>query len=144
LIGAIDQLSVHLSSSTEIVAVSPELAASVEKDLTALPESDHRAIAASRDEPYRLKLLCIRAKIAATAGRIERGDPHQPGRGYLGSAGLLEDLRLISASLRANSGSLVAGGLVARLSAPSQPSGCTWRPWMCASTPMFIIMPSGS
>src|SRR5882757_269825 len=115
LIGAIDQLSVHLSSSTEIVAVSPELAASVEKDLTALPESDHRAIAASRDEPYRLKLLCIRAKIEATAGRIERGDPHQPGRGYLGSAGLLEDLRLISASLRANSGSLVADGLVARL-----------------------------
>jgi phosphoenolpyruvate carboxylase len=115
LIGAIDKLSLHLSSSTEVVAVSAELAASVEKDLAALPELDHRTVAASRGEPYRLKLLCIRAKVVATGRRIERGDPHQPGRDYLGSAGLLEDLRLISASLRANSGFLVADGLVARL-----------------------------
>lgn len=115
LLRAIDELTIHLSASTAIVNISPELAASVEKDLSALTELDPRLVSASQGEPYRLKLICIRAKVVATQERPGRGNCHQPGRDYLGSAELLDDLHVISASLRANSGSLVADGPVAAL-----------------------------
>ena len=114
LIRAVDDLLGHLSNSTAIVGVSDELLSSLAQDLASLPEVGAGRAAEPPAEPYRLKLLCVRARLAATRRRIDLDEPHQPGRDYLGTAGLLADFGLISDSLRAHAGALIADGLLAR------------------------------
>ncbi|MGI8696062.1 MAG: phosphoenolpyruvate carboxylase [Mycobacteriales bacterium] len=108
-----DRLIDALSTSGRIAVVSARLLASVDADLAALPEvaEHHRRLNA--EEPYRLKLSCIRAKLANTRHRLADRAPHRPGRDYAGSSELLAELGAISDSLRAGGGELVADTLLA-------------------------------
>ncbi|HVQ92616.1 MAG TPA: phosphoenolpyruvate carboxylase [Mycobacteriales bacterium] len=114
-IAAVDRLIGELSSSAQIAGISAELQASLDADLAVLPDLDPRLLRLNAEEPYRLKMTCIRARLTGTRARLANGTPHQPGRDYLGSAGLLADLQVVADSLRAHRGELIADGALARV-----------------------------
>ena len=110
----VDVLISQLSSSTVVVDIEPELEESLHRDLAHLPGLDPRVRELNAQEPYRLKLTCVRAKLLNTRRRVEQGTAHQEGRDYARVGELLADLQLVADSLRANGGQLVADGRVAR------------------------------
>jgi phosphoenolpyruvate carboxylase len=110
----VDRLRQELSQSNRLTAVSTELTRSLEADLAALPEVEERYLRLNAEEPYRLKGICIRQKLIATQRRVQRGEPHIPGRDYLDGDELLADLVVMRKSLLANRGELIADGLLAQ------------------------------
>jgi phosphoenolpyruvate carboxylase len=106
----IDRLIEELSVSRRVRGVSLDLAASVAADLDALTDLPARYRRVNAEEPYRLKLRTIRAKLANTRQRLAQGTAHVPGRDYLGTAEYLADLELIRSSLARNGGGLLASG----------------------------------
>jgi phosphoenolpyruvate carboxylase len=110
----VDELRGDLSVSTRIAPATPELEASLAADLEALPGLDPRYRRLNAEEPYRLKLTCVREKLANTRRRIDAGRPHEPGRDYLDERVLLEELALVQESLERHKGGLIAAGRVAR------------------------------
>ena len=114
---SLETLVEELSVSSRIGGASEELLASLAADLERLPEVDGRFRRINAEEPYRLKISCIRAKLARTRARLAAGEAghHEPGADYLGSAALLTDLELLRRSLADHHGELVAGGRLADL-----------------------------
>ncbi len=110
----IEALSADVSVSERIAPASAELNASLAVDLGALPDLDPRFLRLNAEEPYRLKLTCIHAKLRNTRMRQAENRPHQHGRDYRTTAELLNDLELIRTSLLANRGGLIAAGSVSR------------------------------
>jgi phosphoenolpyruvate carboxylase len=113
LAGLVEDLSV----SSRLAGASEELLASLAADLERLPEVEPRFRRINAEEPYRLKISCIRAKLARTRARLAAGEAgrHEPGRDYLGSAELVADLELLRRSLLEHHGELVATGRLADL-----------------------------
>ena len=112
---ALAELVEELSVSDRVVGSSTELRRSVARDLADMPEVPERYLRVNASEPYRLKIRCIQAKLANTRTRLAEATPHQPGRDYLGTADLLEDLAVMRRSLAAHRGELVADGRLAAL-----------------------------
>jgi phosphoenolpyruvate carboxylase len=111
----VDDLMQDLSSSQQLVGASDDLLASIARDLESLPDLDPRVRRINADEPYRLKGRCVQLKLAHTRERIAAGAAHRPGHDYLGSAELLDDLRLMRDSLATHRASLAAHGRMERL-----------------------------
>jgi phosphoenolpyruvate carboxylase len=110
--GLIDELISTLSNSTALAGVEPELEASIRADLAKLPGIDRRVLELNAQEPYRLKLTCIKAKLLNTGRRVSAGTLHEPGRDYVSTDQLGEDLAVLERSLRAHS-PLAADGVLA-------------------------------
>jgi phosphoenolpyruvate carboxylase len=114
LVDVVDALRHDLSESTRWAAVSDELRASLDADLAALPEVEPRYLRLNAEEPYRLKLTCVRQKLLNTRARLAAGRTREPGRDYVGTRELLADLVLVRDSLLTHRGELVAHGRVER------------------------------
>jgi phosphoenolpyruvate carboxylase len=81
---AMDELIDELSVSRRLRGVSLDLSASLAKDLDNLPEIAARFRRVNAEEPYRLKVRAIKAKLANTRRRLQQGTAHVAGRDYLG------------------------------------------------------------
>jgi phosphoenolpyruvate carboxylase len=106
----VDELRDELSSSVKIAGVTPELEASLAADLERLDELDPRYRRLNAEEPYRLKLTCIREKLLNTRRDVR----HEPGHDYHGAPELLADLVCVRDSLLAHRGELIARGRLER------------------------------
>ena len=113
-IAAMNDLRQMLSVSSKIVGATPELLASVEKDLANLPEFEPRFLRLNAQEPYRLKATAIVHRLALTRDRHAKAAAHVASRDYANTAELLADLVLMRNSLLAHRGELIATGLLER------------------------------
>ncbi|MGW0927275.1 phosphoenolpyruvate carboxylase [Streptomyces sp. NPDC002644] len=110
----IDELRGFLSNSIRYTGATDDLLASLQRDLELLHEISPRYKRLNAEEPYRLKATCIRQKLLNTKERLAKGTAHEPGRDYLGTAQLLDDLTLIQVSLREHRAGLFADGRMDR------------------------------
>ena len=111
----IDGLISMLSNSTALAGADQALLDSIDVDLKNLPGLDRRVLELNAQEPYRLKLTCIKAKLLNTRRRVAAGSTHEPGRDYAATAELLAELELLDTSLRNHQGGLAADGALARV-----------------------------
>ena len=109
----IDALRGDLSVSTRIAPASAELERSLVEDLEELPELEARYRRLNAEEPYRLKLTCVRLKLENTRRRLAGGRAHEAGRDYLDEHQLLAELELVKDSLRRGRGERIGAGRVA-------------------------------
>ncbi|WP_285247361.1 phosphoenolpyruvate carboxylase [Pseudarthrobacter sp. efr-133-R2A-89] len=114
-IGMIDELISVLSNSTALAGADQALLESIDTDLKNLPGLDKRVLELNAQEPYRLKLTCIKAKLINTGKRVAVNSNHEHGRDYNATDELMADLQLLELSLRNHSAALAADGSLARV-----------------------------
>ncbi|SEJ64267.1 Phosphoenolpyruvate carboxylase, type 1 [Arthrobacter sp. yr096] len=114
-IALIDELISVLSNSTALFGADQELLDSITVDLKNLPGLDKRILELNAQEPYRLKLTCIKAKLINTGRRVAASSHHEPGRDYATTSELLAEFGLLEESLRNHAAGLVADGALARV-----------------------------
>ncbi|MHC6229674.1 phosphoenolpyruvate carboxylase [Arthrobacter sp. MMS24-T111] len=114
-IGMIDELISVLSNSTALAGADRALLESIDTDLKNLPGLDKRVLELNAQEPYRLKLTCIKAKLINTGKRVAVNSNHEHGRDYNATDELMADLQLLELSLRNHSAALAADGSLARV-----------------------------
>jgi phosphoenolpyruvate carboxylase len=109
----LSKLMDEISVSVQHVGISEELRLSIEEDLSRL-QPDARYLRLNAEEPYRLKLSCIRVRLDATQRRMEERSRHREGHDYASSQELLDDLMLLYTSLIENGSELLARGTLER------------------------------
>jgi phosphoenolpyruvate carboxylase len=114
MVACLDELRKALSVSTRIAGASPELEASVARDLEMIPEIEDRFKRLNVEEPYRMKATAIRHRLILTQRRHAAGAEHVPGRDYDNTAEIIADLMLMHESLMSHKGELIAHGLLER------------------------------
>ena len=95
-ISLIDELLMILSNSSSLYGADEALTASIADDLANLPGIDARVLELNAEEPYRLKLTCIKAKLLNTRKRVSADGYHEHGRDYASTAELIADLETVS------------------------------------------------
>ncbi|MGQ4535083.1 phosphoenolpyruvate carboxylase [Dermabacteraceae bacterium P13115] len=104
--------AVEISVSSSLAGADAQLLDSLRHDLELLPEITEQQRELFAEEPYRLKLTAMTAKLERTRERIHEGTPHVPGRDYASSDELLEDLDITLHSLRNNRAVRAADGML--------------------------------
>jgi len=115
LIEMTESVAEELSTSRRIKDISGELEADLSNDREALPDVWRRFAGLNADEPYRLKCAFIHQRLINTQHRIVEGTKHQPGIDYRDAEELLDELEVMSRSLKENAGGLIADGTLRRL-----------------------------
>ena len=110
--------------STHIVQVSDDLLASLERDREALPAVYERFRRLNADEPYRMKCAYMYERVL-NALAVARTDDPATGPVYHNTAELVDDLTLMSDSMRANRGGNIAAGRLGRLRRAAKAFGLT-------------------
>ena len=109
----LSRLMDELSISTQHVTITDELRTSLEADLARLkPES--RYLRLNAEEPYRLKISCIRVRLEHTQRRVDERSHHRPGFDYASSDELVADLMLMYDSLMSHGSERLARGTLER------------------------------
>lgn len=114
----LDDLHHALSQSSQQVEISPELTIYLEQNAQLFPELSQTLDERRPREPYRQQCAYIREKLKRTRAYTQTHTPQwsqdapmpKPGTFYYHSSELLDDLRVMENSLRANKGRLVADG----------------------------------
>ncbi|WP_025272123.1 phosphoenolpyruvate carboxylase [Haloglycomyces albus] len=111
--GAVAELVREISVSDAVRPAARNLVESVEADLDVIdvPKRYRRVHA---EEPYRLKLRAVEAKLENTRTRHAEGLTHRSGWDYTDASELVADLRIIRDSLARQRGQLAAKGAVDR------------------------------
>jgi len=119
-IAAIEELSRRLGQSSRQIGYTEELKRSLEADAAHFPEVAELLVRRNPYEPYRRKCTYIREKLLQSRKYINSYTPDwgraggqpAPGTFYLHRNELLEDLLVMSRSLRANRASIIADGIL--------------------------------
>jgi phosphoenolpyruvate carboxylase len=114
----LDDLHLALSQSSQQVGIASELAVCLEQNMEHFPELSAGLAERRPHEPYRRQCAYIREKLRRTRDYTQTHTPQwsqdapmpRPGTFYYHSSELLDDLRVMESSLRANGGGLVADG----------------------------------
>ena len=125
LISRVDVLRRDLSVSSRLSQISGELTERLEEMLDGLPGIAGRYRRLNSEEPYRLFLTAVTARLRLTEERVAAGAEHVPGSDYADDAELLEDLLLLHRSVTAHQGELVASGELERLIRTVRATGLT-------------------
>ncbi len=115
LIEHVEAVAEELSMSARVHGISEDLRKSLETDRQNLPEVWERFRVLNADEPYRLKCAYVHQRLVNTRQRIAGDSRHVPGKDYLRSEHLLEELAVMKASLVENAGQLIGTGALMRL-----------------------------